>query len=118
MILDTSSVIRRVSQGREVEGNITSITLIEYPPVRTYDKFHGRIYFLTEADQLRAASLQGKMRALGKPMGAANLLIAAVCLNRDEELLTMDEDFLSILEVEPAFRVIVEDFRNHSSERR
>jgi len=108
MILDTSSVIRRVSQGREVEGNITSITLIEYPPVRIYAKFHGRIYFLTEADQLRAASLQEKMRALGKPMSAADLLIAAVCLNRDEELLTMDEDFLSILEVEPAFRVIVE----------
>ena len=108
MILDTSSVIKRVRQGREVEGNITSVTLIEYPPVRTYEKFRGRIYFLTEEDQLRAASLQEKMRALGRPMSAADLLIAAACLNRDEELITMDGDFLSILEVEPAFRVIVE----------
>ncbi len=41
-------------------------------------------------------------------MSAADLLVAAVCLNRDEELLTMDEDFLSVLEVEPAFRVIVD----------
>jgi len=38
MILDTSSVIRRVSQGREIEENITSITLVEYPPVRSYNE--------------------------------------------------------------------------------
>ncbi len=42
MILDTSSVILRVSRERKVEGNITSITLIEYPPVRLYGKFVGR----------------------------------------------------------------------------
>ncbi|MDK2372678.1 MAG: DNA-binding protein [Candidatus Korarchaeota archaeon] len=116
MILDTSSVILRVSRGREVEGNITSITLIEYPPVRLYGKFRGKIYFLTEADQLRAASLQERMRSLGKPMSAADLLVAAVCLNRDEELLTTDEDFLSILEIEPALRVIVERPTNRSNE--
>ncbi|WP_185836502.1 hypothetical protein [Candidatus Korarchaeum cryptofilum] len=43
-----------------------------------------------------------------KPMGASDLLIAAVCLNRDEELVTLDEDFLVIKEIEPSFRVIIE----------
>jgi len=79
-------------------GNITSITLIEYAPVRLYGKFRGKIYFLTEADQLRAAFLQERMGSSGKPM-SADPLVAAVCLNRDEELLTMDGGFLSALEV-------------------
>lgn len=59
-------------------------------------------------DQLRASSLQEKLRVLGKPMGASDLLIAAVCLNKDEELVTLDEDFLVIKEIEPSFRVIIE----------
>jgi predicted nucleic acid-binding protein len=47
---------------------------------------------------------------IGKPLGASDLLIAAVCLNRNEELVTMDEDFLVIREVEPSFKMILEKF--------
>ncbi len=108
MILDTSSVIIRAKRGEKIEENITSITLVEYPPIRNYEGFRGRIYFLSVRDQLKASSLQEKLRVLGKPMGAADLLIAAVCLNRDEELVTLDEDFLVIKEIEPSFRVIIE----------
>jgi len=108
LILDTSSVIVRARRGEKIEENITSITLVEYPPIRDYEGFRGKIYFLSRRDQLTAFSLQERLRALGKPMGAADLLIAAICLNRDEELVTLDGDFLVIKEVEPSFRVIVE----------
>ena len=46
MILDTPSVIVRARRGEKIEENITSITLVEYPPIRNYEGFRGRIYFL------------------------------------------------------------------------
>jgi len=100
-------VIVRARRGEKIEENITSITLVEYPPIRNYEGFRGRIYFLDIRDQLKA-SLQEKLRVLGKPMGASDLLIAAVSLNKDEELVTLDEDFSVIKEIEPSFRVIIE----------
>ena len=108
MILDTSSVVARVRRGLVVRENITAITLIEYPPIASYRGFQGRIYFIGRRDQLRAFQLQRKLRTLGKPLGAADLLVAAVCLNRNEELATLDADFLVIKEVEPSFRVTIE----------
>jgi len=36
-------------------------------------------------------------------------MIAAISLNRNEELITMDRDFVVIRKVEPSFRVVVED---------
>jgi predicted nucleic acid-binding protein len=101
-------VIARVKRGEEINGNIVSITLIEYPLILDYEGFRGEIYFLTVADQLRAASLQRRLRAIGKPLGAADLLIATICLSRNEELVTMDEDFLVIKEVEPSFKLVLE----------
>jgi hypothetical protein len=48
LILDTSSVIVRARRGERIEENITSITLVEYPPIRNYEGFRGRIYFLSK----------------------------------------------------------------------
>jgi predicted nucleic acid-binding protein len=110
LILDTSSVISRVKKGVEIWENITVVSLIEYPPILDYENFHGEIYFPTRAEQLRAVHLQKRLRVIGKPLGASDLLIAAVCLNRNEELVTMDEDFLVIREVEPSFKMILEKF--------
>lgn len=108
MILDTSSVIRRVKRDEEIGENVTSITLIEYPPIGGYRKFRGRVYFVTVEDQMLAAELQRRLRRAGRPLSAADLLIAAVCLNRGEELLTEDEDFLAVVEIEPSLKVVVE----------
>jgi hypothetical protein len=43
--LDTSSVIVRARRGEKIEENITSITLVEYPSIRDYERFRGKIYF-------------------------------------------------------------------------
>ena len=46
-----------------------------------------------------AINLQIKLRKLGKPKPIADLLIAAICINRNEELITKDKDFLDIAKV-------------------
>ena len=46
-----------------------------------------------------AIELQMKLRAKGKPKPFSDLLIAAICINRDEELVTKDTDFEDIAEV-------------------
>lgn len=105
MILDTSVVIEKVKRGETIDDNITSITLIEYPPIVRYKGFRGRIYFVGEEDQLLAFLIQSKLRKIGFPLSAADLLVASVCIRRDEELVTTDEDFKVIQKVEPRFRV-------------
>lgn len=108
MILDTSIVIERIKEREIINENITSITLIEYPPIGNYEKFEGRIYFINEEDQIQAIRLQVNLRALGHPMSVGDLLIAAICINRDETLLTKDKDFLIIQKVEPSFKVLLQ----------
>lgn len=107
MILDTSIVIEMVNNKEEIIDNITIITLIEYPPIKEYDKFKGKIYFANEDDQVLAHTLQIMLRNRGTPMSAGDLLISAICINRDETLLTKDENFLKIQEVNPRLKVIV-----------
>ena len=107
MILDTSVVIDRVKRGKEITENITSITLIEYPPIASYKKFFGNVYFVSEEDQILAVSLQIRLRKIGMPMSASDLLIAAVCIRTGELFMTYDEDFLSIRKVWPSFQVIL-----------
>ena len=41
------------------------------------------------------------------PMSVGDLMITAICINRNEILMTKDEDFLKISEVKPRFRVIL-----------
>ncbi len=87
---------------------MTSVSLIEFPPLRRYGKLRGVIYFLTVEDQLLAMELQERLRSVGEPLSAADLMIAAISLNRGEELITMDRDFVVIRRIEPSFRVVVE----------
>lgn len=109
MILDTSVIIEKVKNREVIKENITSVSLIEYPPIKDYEKFRGRVFFFNEEDQVQAVLLQVKLREIGSPMSAGDLLIAAVCVNRNEALLTKDKDFLVIQKVEPRLRIILED---------
>jgi len=108
MILDTSVVIEKVKKEEEISEDITSITLIEYPPIKDYKKFRGKIYFVNEEDQIQAVLLQAKLREIGSPMSVGDLLIAAVCINRNKSLLTKDKDFLTIQKAEPRLKVILD----------
>jgi len=46
-----------------------------------------------------AYNIQLKLTAIGKSKSFADLLIAAICINRNEELITKDKDFLNIAKV-------------------
>ena len=98
-ILDTSVVIERMRKGEEIHEYITAITLAEFPPLIEYMKFHGYVLYPTRDDIDLAIELQVKLRKIGKPKPFSDLLIAAMCINREEELLTSDMDFKDIEQV-------------------
>jgi len=96
-----------VNSKNEIIDNITIVTLIEYPPIKEYEGFKGKIYFTNEEDQALAYTLQIALRDKEIPMSVGDLLISAICINRDKPLLTRDKDFLRIQEIEPRFKVIL-----------
>lgn len=98
-VIDTSIVIERVKSDIKILENITEVTLVEYPPLTEYIKFHGKILPIERKDVLLAVELQKRLRKKGKPKPFADILIASICINRNEELFTRDEDFLDIAEV-------------------
>jgi len=64
-----------------------------------YKKFNGNIIFPTEEDYILAHKLQLELLKIGAQKPIPDLLIASICINRDEELITKDEDFLDISKV-------------------
>ena len=95
-IFDTSIVMDLASKGEKITGDITVVTLIEYPKIVEYKKFHGDVIFPSVEDFFLAYELQRKLLKQGKPKGFADLLIAAICINRGEKLITKDDDFKDI----------------------
>lgn len=99
MILDTNIVIKRI-RGREViNESITVVTLIEYPYILDYAGFNGDVVFPTIKDFYSAYNIQRRLMSKGKMKGFADLLIAAIAINNNEELMTDDEDFIDIADV-------------------
>ena len=96
-MLDTSFLI----EGRR--GLTTIFNIIDYPPAAKGSK----ILFPRKEDYLKALEIMVKLREIGKPAPAIDVLIAAMCIRRDLRLLTKDRHFLFIKEVEPDFMVEV-----------
>jgi len=98
-VLDTSVAIERARSSKEILEAITAVTLVEFPQIVGYKGFRGEVIFPTFKDFILAHRLQLKLMDIGKPKGFADLLIASICINRGEKLLTRDEDFLDIARV-------------------
>jgi len=98
-VIDTSIVIEKVKRNSEIEENITEVTIAEYPPIMDYEKFHGKVLIIERDDVLLSVELQKRLRLIGRPKSLADLLIASICINRNEELITRDGDFLDIANV-------------------
>jgi predicted nucleic acid-binding protein len=99
VILDTSIVIERFKGNEEIKENITVVTLIEFPKISGYKLFEGSVYFPTIDEYSLAFELQKRLYERGKPKAFSDLVIAAISINRAEELITKDNDFKSIAEV-------------------
>ena len=92
-------VIERVKKREEIEEDITGVTFVEFPKIVRYSRFKGAVLFPNLDDYLLAHELQRKLLEKGSPRGFADLLIAAICINRGEELITYDSDFVEIAKV-------------------
>jgi len=97
-LLDTSAVILRYKKQESIDDDITIVTVIEFPRIMMYKKFTGRVLFPTMDDYVLAYRLQVKLHKMGNPQSFADLLIAAITINRNETLVTADEDFIGIAE--------------------
>ena len=97
-ILDTSATIIRWKNKEYIADNITVVTMIEFPRILDYEKFRGSIYFPLLEEYKLAYNLQKELYKLGKPKAFADLVIAAIAINRGEKIVTKDTDFLEIAE--------------------
>jgi len=91
-ILDTSVALDAK------EGIITIFTLIEHPPCA--EKFFD-ILFPETKDYVIALEIAKKLRQQGTPVGAIDMLIAAMALNRSLAVRTCDGNFKNIQVVMP-----------------
>jgi len=98
-VLDTNVLIDKIRRNEEIHDNITEITVLEYPPILKYLKFHGRIHYLKRYDLNLALKIQIELRKIGAQKPLPDILIASICVNRNEELITKDEDFLDIAKI-------------------
>jgi len=93
VILDTNIVIRRIKSHKPIVENITIVTVIEYPFVLSYSGFRGNVYFPSYEDYELAYKIQLELASKDLMKGFADLLIAAISINNNEELMTNDRDF-------------------------
>jgi predicted nucleic acid-binding protein len=75
------------------------ITAIECPVILEYKGFTGKVIYADKNDLDLAVKLQLELRRRGAMKAAADLIIAAIAMDRQEGLLTADNGFLDISEV-------------------
>jgi len=89
----------------EGKGEVATIfNLLEYPPAINFLK---EIIFPINEDYLRALEIIIKLRRIGKPLPLVDVLIAAIALRCNYKIITKDEHFLTIKEVEPLLKIEV-----------
>ena len=82
-------------------GLTTIFSIIEYPPAIKYCE----ILKPNNQDFKKALDIAWRLRKIGKAVGAIDILIASMCINRDLELWTKDKDFKLIKLVEPRLKL-------------
>jgi predicted nucleic acid-binding protein len=95
-LIDTSLIIERISEGKPIDEYVCMISLIEYPMLLEYAGFHGKVVEPNLSDLKLAHKLQKRLAVGGRMKPAADLIIAATCLNLGANLLTLDSDFEDI----------------------
>jgi len=102
-LYDTSAVIELVlRRGYKTLIGAISITVVEWPPAMLYVP---EVLYPTEEDYKTAINWQIKLREIGNPLPAADLVIAATALNNGMTLTTLDDHFRIIGEIEPKLKL-------------
>ena len=63
------------------------------------------VIYPDENDIIKAIELSKELYRIGKQVGAIDILIASMCINRGLTLKTKDNDFNQIKEIEKGFQV-------------
>ena len=64
-----------------------------------YERFSGKVLYPELDDLELALELQKRLKEKGRMKNASDLIIAATCINHNENLLTSDSDFDDIATV-------------------
>ena len=104
-LYDTSAVIELIVKKKQkyIPGPMTIFTVIEYPPSI---KYTSEIIYPTKRDYAQAIKWQIVLRKHGSSLPAIDLLIAAIAFNRSMELVTLDNHFKVIKQIEPQLKII------------
>ena len=81
---------------------MTIFTVIEYPKCLSYAT---DIIYPDENDFERAIDISRQLYQIGKQIGAIDILIASICINRNLKLKSKDNDFSHIKKIEKNFQV-------------
>ncbi|MBI5226444.1 PIN domain-containing protein [Candidatus Micrarchaeota archaeon] len=95
-IVDTSAY----EQG--AEGLITVFTLVEHPEA---DRPYRRALFPSLSDYKTAIAISNVLQRKGMGVGAIDILIASMALNRNLAVITKDRDFEKIQAVERKLKI-------------
>ena len=103
-LYDTSALIKLVvKQGiTRLSGYTTILNVIEYPPATTLGL---NIVYPRRVDYELAFTWQLKLRRKGRPVPAIDLIVAAIAVNMDLQLVAVDEHFNWIAEIDSRLKV-------------
>lgn len=82
-------------------GLTTIFSIVEYPPALE----HCDVLWPQRQDYELSIQIAAKLRKIGRPLPAVDILIASMCINRGLTLLTKDADYKSIKLIEKKFKV-------------
>lgn len=98
VVLDTGVILDRIRKRLDIGEDVTVISAIEYPPILEYIGFRGKVFYPRSEEFKLAYEIQERLYRIGKMKGFADLLLASICINRREKLVTKDADFKDIAE--------------------
>ncbi len=107
VIIDTSEVIEIISRREPIQGYISILTVIEYPPSI---KYASKILYPEKKDYHLAIKWQTILRRKGYPLPAVDLIIAAQAYNKNLTLITRDKHFKVLKEkAAPDIKLLIKE---------
>lgn len=80
------------------------LNVIQYPPILDL-KEKLTIIYPTRSDYELAIKIMVKLRKIGEPVNAVNIILSSIAINRDMIIVTNDNDFESIKKVEERLKI-------------
>ena len=104
IVYDTNQLITFLKTGKTcVKGLTTIFNIIEFPKALELKEL-GVIYPTLE-DYDESLRISASLVKSGKPLPTIDILVASMCIRRDQTLCTQDKHFMSIKSVRREFKL-------------